>query len=101
MLMVCSCAATALKALKILGLEPRQQALTKQDFIIFLYAMGLVGAALQSCCQRVANHASGSSALPRTTPHQNPTEDIIDSKLRAFKLHHKKHFTFGQLAHVW
>jgi hypothetical protein len=32
---------------------------------------------------------------------QNPTDDIIDSKLRAFKLLHKKTLTFGQLAHVW
>eukprot|EP00198_Chlamydomonas_reinhardtii_P000951 XP_001690286.1 predicted protein [Chlamydomonas reinhardtii] len=64
--------ATALKALKILGLEPKKQQLNKQDFIVFLYAMGL-----------------------------NPTDDIIDSKVRAFKLHHKKTFTFGQLAHVW
>ncbi|KAG2425818.1 hypothetical protein HXX76_013443 [Chlamydomonas incerta] len=31
----------------------------------------------------------------------NPTDDIVDSKIRAFKLHHKKTFTFGQLAHVW
>ncbi|KAG2490626.1 hypothetical protein HYH03_011017 [Edaphochlamys debaryana] len=64
--------ATANKALKILGLEERRQHLTKQDFIVFLYAMGL-----------------------------NPTDDIIDSKIRAFKLHHKKAYTFGQLAHVW
>ncbi|PNH07036.1 Ammonium transporter 1 member 2 [Tetrabaena socialis] len=64
--------ATAQKALKILGLEPRRQHLVKQDFIVFLYAMGL-----------------------------NPTDDIIDSKIRAFKLHTKKTFTFGQLAHVW
>lgn len=37
-------AATALKALKILGLEPKKQQLNKQDFIVFLYAMGLVRA---------------------------------------------------------
>ncbi|GLI63931.1 hypothetical protein VaNZ11_007072 [Volvox africanus] len=64
--------ATAEKALRILGLEPRLEQLSKQDFVIFLYAVGL-----------------------------NPTDDIIDSKLRALKLHHKKTFTFGQLAHVW
>ncbi|KXZ51694.1 hypothetical protein GPECTOR_11g144 [Gonium pectorale] len=33
--------ATAKKALKILGLEARSEELSKQDFIVFLYAMGL------------------------------------------------------------
>ncbi|GLC41135.1 hypothetical protein PLESTB_001795100 [Pleodorina starrii] len=64
--------ATAQKALRILGLESRLDELKREDCVVFLYAMGL-----------------------------NPTDDIIDSKLRAFKLHHKKFFTFGQLAHVW
>ncbi|GFR42641.1 hypothetical protein Agub_g3578 [Astrephomene gubernaculifera] len=62
----------ARQALQILGLESRQHELTKEDFVIFLYAMGM-----------------------------NPTEDIIDSKIYALKLHHKKTYTFGQLAHVW
>lgn len=65
---------TAKNALKILGMDAsdKKESLTKQDFIVFLYAMGL-----------------------------NPTDDIIDSKIRAFKLHNKRELTIGQLAHVW
>ena len=32
---------------------------------------------------------------------QNPTDDVIDSKLRAFKLHENETFTYGHVCHVW
>lgn len=63
---------TGTKALKVLGLESKQHELAKSDIIIFLYAIGL-----------------------------NPTDDVVDSKLRGFKLHNHRHFTFGQLCHLW
>mmetsp|Transcript_14736 Transcript_14736/g.36747 ORF Transcript_14736/g.36747 Transcript_14736/m.36747 type:complete len:245 (-) Transcript_14736:613-1347(-) len=62
---------TGLKALKILGLDS-QDALTKHDLVIFLYAVGL-----------------------------NPTDDVIDSKLRILKLHQNESVSFGQLCHIW
>lgn len=34
-------------------------------------------------------------------PVQNPTDDVIDVKLRQFKLYDAETFTFGQLAHIW
>lgn len=63
---------TARKGLKILALESKVEELSKQDILVFLYAMGL-----------------------------NPTEDILESKLHAFKIHEAETFTFGQLAHIW
>mmetsp|Transcript_29926 Transcript_29926/g.66224 ORF Transcript_29926/g.66224 Transcript_29926/m.66224 type:complete len:340 (+) Transcript_29926:205-1224(+) len=62
---------TGQKALKILGLD-EEQGLSKHDLIIFLYAVGL-----------------------------NPTDDVIDSKLRTFKLHESKTFSFGAVCHIW
>jgi len=32
---------------------------------------------------------------------QNPTDDVIDSKLRAFKLHENEEYTFGEVCHIW
>lgn len=32
---------------------------------------------------------------------QNPTYDLLDSKLKTFHLQHHRHITFGQVTHVW
>lgn len=32
---------------------------------------------------------------------QNPTDDVIDSKLRSFKLHDAEKLTFGHVCHIW
>ncbi|GFH09877.1 uncharacterized protein HaLaN_05102, partial [Haematococcus lacustris] len=62
---------TGVKALDILGLDKPDE-LTKQDLVLFLYAIGL-----------------------------NPTDDVIDSKLRFLKLHQREVITFPQVCHVW
>ncbi|KAL6763831.1 hypothetical protein V8C86DRAFT_2483131 [Haematococcus lacustris] len=62
---------TGVKALAILGLDKPDE-LTKQDLVLFLYAIGL-----------------------------NPTDDVIDSKLRFLKLHQREVITFPQVCHVW
>ncbi|GFH25070.1 uncharacterized protein HaLaN_22972, partial [Haematococcus lacustris] len=64
-------AETGVKALAILGLDKPDE-LTKQDLVLFLYAIGL-----------------------------NPTDDVIDSKLRFLKLHQREVITFPQVCHVW
>jgi len=68
--------ATGRKALRILGLD-EGQGLNKHQVHLFLYVVGL-----------------------------NPTDDIIDSKLRSLKLldladEHDAPFTFGHVCHVW
>lgn len=49
-------------------------------------------AAMQACDR--------SKHLPSFFP-QNPTEDLVESKLRELKLHKQYHFTFGHFAHIW
>ena len=110
-------AETGVKALKILGIE--EAAIANNDLVIFLYAVGLVGAnpcSHTNCatsyhtsfCQACAwpacmGHASLSQDmhLIPPCPMQNPTDDVIDSKLRAFKLHDSEHYTFGEVCHMW
>ncbi|KAG1674847.1 hypothetical protein FOA52_015235 [Chlamydomonas sp. UWO 241] len=69
--------ATGRKALRILGIE-EPDGLSKHELNLFLYVVGL-----------------------------NPTDDIIDSKLRSLKLmdlttdDNERMFTFGNVCHVW
>lgn len=63
---------TARKGLRILGFDAKMENLSRQDILVFLYAMGL-----------------------------NPTEDILESKLHTYQLGDEETFTFGHLAHIW
>jgi len=57
--------------------------------------MHLRGACVQALHDCKHNH--GRTFLPM----QNPTEDVIDSKLRALNLHDAPHITFAHFCHVW
>ena len=116
-------AETGVKALKILGIE--EAAIANNDLVIFLYAVGLVRdilaatRAVRRCITPLSvrpvhgqhkprrhacmGHASLSQdmRLIPPCPMQNPTDDVIDSKLRAFKLHDSEHYTFGEVCHMW
>eukprot|EP00775_Hariotina_reticulata_P010822 gene10822-10979_t len=63
--------AAGLKALRLLKLTDLEH-LHRSDLMDFLYAMGM-----------------------------NPTPDVLDGKLRQLRLHRERHFTWGELAHVW
>lgn len=62
---------TGEKTLRILGLD-KEAGLTLKDAVLFLFAVGL-----------------------------NPTDDLIDSKLRALKLHELETLEYGQVCHIW
>lgn len=96
------CAETGRRALKILGIN-ESDGLGKQDLVIFLYAVGLVRAA---CACAESGHAGRIRRVmlkpaPTDQSLQNPTDDVIDSKLRAFKLHDLANYTFGHVCHIW
>ncbi|KAF5827314.1 hypothetical protein DUNSADRAFT_869 [Dunaliella salina] len=63
--------ANAKKAMRVLKLDVSAPQ-TKDKLVIFLYTVGL-----------------------------NPTEDVIDSKLRSLNLHDAQHITFAHFCHVW
>jgi hypothetical protein len=53
--------------------------------------------------QTDSTHTRGKSmthtVLP--VPAQNPTPDVLESKMRQLTLHAQHTFTWGELSHVW
>jgi hypothetical protein len=80
--------------------------LQRDECLDVLFAVGLVralsiGWMLACAVLGQAGAASNAAAVASACTCQNPTLDVLESKLRQLKLHNRSTFTWGELTHVW
>eukprot|EP00798_Chlamydomonas_sp_ICE-L_P026149 gene26149-11873_t len=86
---------TGEKTLQILGLD-KDAPLTIKDAILFLFAVGLTLG-----LDKDAMLTNEDAVLFLFAVGLNPTDDLIDSKLRTLKLHDLPDLDYGQICHIW